>query len=262
MKNTKVFLKDNNIVRKIITSAKLDKNDIVIEIGSGEGVLTGEIARAVRKVYAIEYDLNLLDASKMSLSEFSNITFIHGDALEVDFPEDTNKIISNLPYGISSPITEKIVRFLNRKPGSTAILMYQKEFADRMVAVPGFRDYSMLSVFCQYSCDIKKITTVSKRSFRPIPAVDSVVLELTPKNIELDQGFIDFCHNIFQHKKKNMYSAIMDSRRNMLIKDKAELRERLQKADKNILKEKVFMFEIEDLVRIHKDLAKLGICRE
>lgn len=262
MRNTKVFLKDKNVVRGIIDSARLHKDDIVIEVGSGEGVLTGEIAKTVKRVYAIEYDLNLLDASKVMLSEFKNVKFVHGDALEVEFPEDANKIISNLPYAISSPITEKIVYFLNSKPGSSAILMYQKEFADRMLAMPGVRDYSMLSVFCQYTCGIRKIMTVSKRSFRPVPSVDSVVLELVPKNIRIDRGFLSFCHSIFQHKKKNLYSAVMDSRRDMLVKDKDALRKKLKSVDADLTERKVFMFEIEDLVKIHKKLAGAGICQK
>ncbi|MCL5009418.1 MAG: 16S rRNA (adenine(1518)-N(6)/adenine(1519)-N(6))-dimethyltransferase RsmA [Candidatus Parvarchaeota archaeon] len=262
MKNTKVFLKDRAVVEKIIDSAKLTKEDVVIEIGSGEGVLTKEIAKKAKHVYAIEYDLNLLDASKMELSDFDNITFVHGDALEIDFPTDANKIMSNLPYAISSPITEKIVYYLNSKPSSTAILMYQKEFADRMLAIPGIRDYSMLSVFCQYSCNIRKIITVSKRSFRPVPSVDSTVIELTPKPIHIDKGFLEFCHSIFQHKKKNLYSAVIDSRRNMLIKDREQLRERLKSIDQSYLNEKVFMLEIEELVRIHREMVKLGICQE
>ncbi len=260
MRNTRVFLRDRNVIKKIIDSAKLTGEDIVIEIGSGEGVLTEEIARIVKRVYAVEYDLNLLDASKMNLSEFDNVTFVHGDALKVDFPENANKIISNLPYAISSPITEKIVYFLNRKAGSLAVLMYQKEFAQRMMLFAGMRDYSMLSVFCQYTCNIKKVISVDKRAFRPVPSVDSMVVMLKPKNVNIDEGFLSFCHSIFQHKKKNLYSALMDSRMNLAVKDKAKLRELMGSLDTGILKEKVFMFEIEDLVNIYKDLMQLGIC--
>ena len=262
MRNTQVFLKDLNIIKAIVASAELKKDDIVLEIGSGDGRLTREIAEKVKKVYAIERDINLLDASKMNLREFKNIEFISGDALKVDFPKDVTKIISNLPYAISSPITKKIVYYLNEKPGSFAILMYQKEFGERMLAIPGIRDYSMLSVFSQYTCDINKVMNVNKGCFRPTPSVDSIVLKIKPKNKKIDEVFLNFCRAIFQHKKKNLYSAILDSRGKMAIQSKDELRKRFEKLNQDVLKEKVFLFEVEELLDIYKEASKLGICQK
>lgn len=262
MRNTQVFLKDTNIMKAIVASASLKKEDVVLEIGSGDGRLTREIADKAKKVYAIERDINLLDASKMNLKEFKNVEFIGGDALKVDFPNDVNKIISNLPYAISSPITTKIVYYLNNVPGSFAILMYQKEFGERMLSIPGIRDYSMLSVFSQYTCEIEKVMNVNKNCFRPTPSVDSVVLKITPKHKKIDEAFLAFCRAIFQHKKKNLYSAILDSRAKMAVHSKDELRERLEKLDKELLKEKVFLFEVNELLDIYKEAANLGICQK
>jgi 16S rRNA (adenine1518-N6/adenine1519-N6)-dimethyltransferase len=261
MRNTQIFLRDPNVLRAIIERAAITKTDIVIEIGSGDGRLTKEIASRAKKVYAIERDLNLLDTSKMNLAEFDNVEFVHGDALEVDFPESANKIVSNLPYAISSPITTKIVYFLNAHRGSVAILMYQKEFAERMLAIPGIRDYSMLTVFSQYTSDIKKLMNVNKKCFRPTPSVDSVVLEVKPKNIEINKGFLSFCRVIFQHKKKNFYSALLDSREKMAVHSKEEIRERLKGINEDILKRKVFFFEIDELLDIYNKILKVGIWR-
>ncbi len=262
MRNTQVFLRDINIMNKIVDSAELSKKDIVLEIGSGDGRLTKVIAEKVKKVYAIEIDLNLLDSSKMALKDMKNVEFINADALEINFPDDVNKIVSNLPYSISSPVTTKIIYFLNKRAGSFAVLMYQKEFGERMLAIPGIRDYSMLSVFCQYTCEVKKITNVSKGCFRPTPSVDSVVIKLLPKHIDIDEGFLDFCRAIFQHKKKNLYSAILDSRGKMALHTKSELKEKLETLDDSFIKEKVFLFEIEELLNIYKEMIKLGICQK
>ncbi|MEM3190838.1 MAG: 16S rRNA (adenine(1518)-N(6)/adenine(1519)-N(6))-dimethyltransferase RsmA, partial [Candidatus Parvarchaeota archaeon] len=212
MNNSKIFLKSNMVMDRIIDAAELNERDIVMEIGSGDGRLTEKIAPKVKKVYAVEKDLFLIDKSKMRLSNHKNVEFINSDILKMDFPEDISRIISNLPYNIASPITERIIYFLNSHQRSIAVLMYQREFAERMLALPGYMDYSMLTVFCTYTCNVEKVMDVSRTNFRPIPAVDSTVVKLRPKNIEIDRRFIDFCRLLFQHKKKNLYTAIISSR--------------------------------------------------
>ncbi|EFD93005.1 MAG: ribosomal RNA adenine methylase transferase [Candidatus Parvarchaeum acidophilus ARMAN-5] len=261
MNNTKVFLKDESVFNKIIKASELKKDDIILEIGSGDGRLTKRIATLVKKVYAIEIDTNLYDSAR-TLVENDNIEFINADALSIEFPENANKIISNLPYAISSPITEKIIYFLNKKRDGFAVLMYQLEFGNRMLAFPGIRDYSMISVFAQYTCDVKHISNVSKNSFRPKPAVESIILKLIPKKIEIDKNFLRFTRLLFQHKKKNLYSAIMDSR-SMLNLSKGDIRNKLEPySKKDLLKKKVFYLEIEELENIYKDMLVLGVCKK
>ncbi|MGC8516468.1 MAG: 16S rRNA (adenine(1518)-N(6)/adenine(1519)-N(6))-dimethyltransferase RsmA [Candidatus Acidifodinimicrobium sp.] len=259
MNNSKVFLKNKAIMDKIIEAAELDKNDIVLEIGSGDGRLTEKIASKAKKVYAVEKDLFLIDKSKVKLSNYKNIEFINQDILEMPFPRDVNKIISNLPYSIASPITERIIRFMNNHVDSIAVLMYQKEFGERMLAAPGYTDYSMLTIFCTYTCSITKIMDVSKANFRPIPSVDSIVIKIKPKNIKIDDNFINFCKLIFQHKKKNVYTAIMSSRSKLKTSDKDLIREKLSKVNKNYLKEKVFFLSLDDLMDLYKEVVSAGI---
>ncbi|MCL4398303.1 MAG: 16S rRNA (adenine(1518)-N(6)/adenine(1519)-N(6))-dimethyltransferase RsmA [Candidatus Parvarchaeota archaeon] len=262
MNNTKVFLKDERVFEKIITASDLKKDDIVIEIGSGDGRLTKRISPYVSKVYAIEIDTNLFDSSRTMLEDLKNVEFINGDALEIDFPKEANKIISNLPYAISSPITDKIIYFLNGKKGSLAVLMYQLEFGERMLAFPGIRDYSMISVFTQYTSKIELISRVSKNAFRPRPAVESIILRIKPKNIEINENFLEFARLLFQHKKKNLYSALMDSRGKLNVKSKEELREKLQEfKEKDKLKQKVFYLEISELEDIYDEMLRIGICK-
>ncbi len=262
MRNTKVFLRDTNMMKKVVDSAEISISDTIIEIGSGDGRLTRLIAEKAAKVYAIEMDTALLDRSKVLLSDLKNVEFVNGDALEVPFPDKTNKVVSNLPYAISSPITEKIVRFLNGKKGSIAVLMYQREFGDRMITSPGFRDYSMLTVFTRYTCDAEKVVDVPRGCFKPTPAVDSVVIKLKPKGIKIDDNFLALCRVLFQHKKKNLYSAVLDGRENFLVKSKEELRERLSHLDEPLLKEKVFYLELKQLLYIYKALVNLSLWLE
>ncbi|MBE5729232.1 ribosomal RNA small subunit methyltransferase A [Candidatus Parvarchaeota archaeon] len=255
MNNSKVFLKNKAIMDKIIESSELNENDIVLEIGSGDGRLTEKIAQKAKKVYAVEKDLFLIDESKVKLSNYKNIEFINQDILETTFPEDVNRIISNLPYSIASPITERIIRFLNKHRNSIAVLMYQKEFGERMLAIPGYTDYSMLTVFCTYTCYVSKVVDVSKSNFRPIPSVDSVVIKLKPKNIEIDDNFIKFCKLIFQHKKKNVYTAIISSRSKLKTSDKNLIREKLNNVDQSYLKEKVFFLSLDSLMDLYKKVV-------
>ena len=195
----------------------------------------------------------------MKLDGMKNIVFINADILVTNIPEDTTKIVANLPYDISSPVTEIVVSFMNKKRGTSAVLMYQKEFGERMMSVPGFRDYSMLAVFCQYTCYIEKIMNVSKNCFKPRPKVDSIVLKLRPKDVEIDRSFLKLAKLLFQHKKKSLYSAMMDIRENLNASSKDELRERLSALGEDRLKRKVFYFDVQELINIYEDVVRLSI---
>lgn len=259
MNNTKVFLKNRAIMKRIVDNAKLDKDSVVLEIGSGDGRLTEFIAERAGKVYAVEMDPFLIDIAKEKLSGFNNIQFVNEDILRMEIPEEVNRIISNLPYAISSPVTEKLVYFMNKHPNSFSVLMYQKEFAERMIAFPGLHIYSMLSVFVQYTCEVKKIMDVSKVNFKPTPSVDSMVILLKPKNISIDESFLSLCRLLFQHKNKNLYSAILDSRSKLKQTSKDIIRERIKNISDDILNRKVFSLEIDELLNIYKLMKDNGL---
>ena len=133
------FLINSDVIKFQLAQANISSNDIVLEIGGGLGNLTRCIVNNVKKTYVIEADKKLAQFLQDTYSSTSNIEVIIGDAVKVDFPSFT-KCISNLPYQISSPITFKLLRH----PFEMAILMYQKEFAQRFFAVPGSSDYSRL----------------------------------------------------------------------------------------------------------------------
>ncbi|MHA2206102.1 MAG: 16S rRNA (adenine(1518)-N(6)/adenine(1519)-N(6))-dimethyltransferase RsmA [Candidatus Thorarchaeota archaeon] len=171
------FLTDTQIARRITDVASITEKDDVLEIGGGVGALTKWIAKKAGRVFVVEVDKGLVQALKSVLSEYSNVEIIEGDALVVELPV-TNKIVSNLPYSISSEVT---FRILNTVKPDVAILMYQKEFAQRLLAKPGSREYSRLTVDFRYLADVEHVMDVPANSFYPIPAVDSTVVRIVPR---------------------------------------------------------------------------------
>ncbi|MFW9863049.1 MAG: 16S rRNA (adenine(1518)-N(6)/adenine(1519)-N(6))-dimethyltransferase RsmA [Candidatus Thorarchaeota archaeon] len=159
---------------KIIESANLDSDTTVLEIGGGLGMLSERLAESAGKVYVVEVDKRLVLALREILVNYSNVDIIQGDALTVDLPE-VDRVVSNLPYSISSPIT---FRLLEEVKFEFAILMYQSEFAQRLIAEPGSSNYSRLSVDAQYLASIKEVMQVPATDFYPIPAVDSTVVRV------------------------------------------------------------------------------------
>lgn len=240
-KETKKILQDNGIRlnknlgqnyliddfkrKKIIKYANLTENDTVLEIGPGIGTLTIKLAEEARKVIAIEQDAAIFKilSERLEKEGIDNVELINGDAVKVDFPP-FNKIVSNLPYQISSPITFK---FLNHD-FDLAVLMYQKEFADRMNGKVGTKEYSRLSAMLYFKAKVDFLTSVSRESFIPSPKVDSAVVKLTPKSEEIsDEDFKAYSKVVkalFQHRNKKARNALIDSRSQIGFKDKKELK--------------------------------------
>ena len=212
-------------MQKIIKYADLTKNDTVLEIGPGIGTLTIKLAEEARKVIAIEQDTAIFNilSERLENEGIDNVELINGDAVKVDFPP-FNKIVSNLPYQISSPITFK---FLNHD-FDLAVLMYQKEFAERMNGKVGTKEYSRLSAMLYFKAKVEFLTHVSKESFIPSPKVDSAVVKLTPKkdgtSAEDFKAYSKVVKALFQHRNKKARNALIDSRNQIGFKDKKELK--------------------------------------
>ena len=177
------YLIDKNKRDQIINFGNINKEDVILEIGTGIGTLTIELAKKAKKVIAIEQDENICKilAKRLKDEKIDNVELLNEDALNVEFPK-FNKIISNLPYQISSPITFKFLDY----DFDLAVLMYQKEFANRMNGKVGTKNYSRLSAMLYFKCDVDLLTGVSAESFIPKPKVDSTVVRLTPKLPELN----------------------------------------------------------------------------
>lgn len=176
------FLTDANIARKIVDSCRLTGGDTVLEIGCGQGALTGHILEKAGKLYGVEFDRDLY--AELRKNESTNFVLFEADILEFNFaliPESGKKIkvIGNLPYHISSPIIFRLID--HRERIETATIMLQKEVAERIVSGPHTKDYGILSVFCQFFTECKIVIIVPASAFHPKPKVDSAILQLTFK---------------------------------------------------------------------------------
>jgi 16S rRNA (adenine1518-N6/adenine1519-N6)-dimethyltransferase len=205
MRKGQHFLVDDRIAERQIGYASLSDEDVVLEIGAGYGVLTKRMARKAGKVIAIEIDPLLAE----SLNGISNVEVICDDALNVDFNElEFNKVVSNLPYQISSPVTFKLLK-RNFKLG---ILMYQKEFAERLVAEPGSKTYSRLSVMASYAADWEMLETVPPSAFRPRPRVHSCIVRVIPEKpkfeVKNEEIFYDLTRALFSHRRKKIKNSL------------------------------------------------------
>ncbi|MFW9805511.1 MAG: 16S rRNA (adenine(1518)-N(6)/adenine(1519)-N(6))-dimethyltransferase RsmA [Candidatus Thorarchaeota archaeon] len=242
------FLFNHSIAKEIVELANLSQMDVILEIGGGLGILTRLIAESAKHVHVIEVDHGLVTALHDVLKDFSNVNIIEGDALTVDLPS-VNKIIANLPYSISSEITFRILKEIQFE---TAILMYQKEFASRLVALPGTSDYSRLTVNVQYHANIEEVLDVPATMFYPLPAVDSTVVRMTRRLngpfARDDEIFHWMVGGIYPYPNKNLRKVLRIWFRNQgLEKDLAD--EVLRRAGNVVSgKERLRSITLENLI--------------
>jgi 16S rRNA (adenine1518-N6/adenine1519-N6)-dimethyltransferase len=209
------FLIDPNIVRKIIALAELDRDDRVLEIGPGRGILTDALCRAAGHVTAVEVDPRLHAFLSKRQSEFPNLTLVLGDARHYpleSLPVGT-VVVANLPYYLSTPLLFRLLEQRERLP--RMVLMLQEEVADRLAAKPRSSDYGVLSVLAQYSAEITKAFKVSAHCFRPRPEVGSALVLLTArKRRELRQNeepeFTALVKAAFAHRRKTLVNSLKD----------------------------------------------------
>jgi 16S rRNA (adenine1518-N6/adenine1519-N6)-dimethyltransferase len=191
------FLIDEKILDKEVEFANIE-NKKVIEIGPGFGFLTKKLANKAKKVIAIEKDTSLRPYLEKYLESCDNVEIIWDDVLKIDIPN--HKIVSNIPYQISSPLTFKL---LNN--GNPAVICFQKEFAERMLAQAGTRKYSRLSATVGFLAKVRKLIAVPKGCFWPQPKVDSIVLEITPQRKPKNWGKIKtLIDKIFMYPNKKI----------------------------------------------------------
>jgi 16S rRNA (adenine1518-N6/adenine1519-N6)-dimethyltransferase len=201
---------DSAVLERMVGYAGLSKEDVVLEIGTGTGDLTARLADAAKEVMSIESDARLLRLARERLRGRKNVRLIHGDATRVKFP-DFDKAVANLPYGISSAITFKLLEH----GFELAVLMYQREFAERMVAKPGSADYGRLTVNVYYRAEAEILEEVPPEAFFPPPKVTSAVVRLKPRDPPFkvaDEGrFFAVVRALFQHKRQRVRNSLLRS---------------------------------------------------
>jgi len=184
----------------ILNRAGILTHDVVLEIGAGLGALTIPLAHSVKQVYAVEKDRQILDILKTEIlvNNLANVVPLEKDILNLDIQELAQKsqhkliVMGNLPYNISSQVLVQLVK--SRKAVSRAILMFQKEVAQRLTSQPGCKEYGRLTVMLRYCSDITKLADVSASLFFPKPKVDSEILEFRfkthPEYLAADEAFL------------------------------------------------------------------------
>jgi 16S rRNA (adenine1518-N6/adenine1519-N6)-dimethyltransferase len=203
------FLIDKSVAKREISYATLDSNDTVLEIGPGKGILTQLLAQKVKQVIAIEIDSNLISHLKQLVPD--NVLLINADVLDIDYHElpTFNKIVANLPFQISSPITFKFLTY----PFQKAILIYQKDFAERMIARPRSKEYSRLSVGIYYKTHCSMLEQIPRTCFYPVPQVDSSIVKLIPRdsppfNVINEDFFFEVTKKLFAHRRKTIRTIL------------------------------------------------------
>ena len=207
------FLKDINVVKRIVDVSGVDSNSLVIEVGPGGAIMTRELALRSKNVLAYEIDVDLEDELNKRLVGLDNVDINFKDFLEADLTSDLAKyeyknlyFVSNVPYYITTPILMKLIDSkLNFKK---IVMMVQKEVGDRFTTSPGSKSYGSITVLLNYYYDVRKEFNVSRNQFVPVPNVDSVIVSFAEKENKLPlkdfNTFQKLIYDSFQYKRKNL----------------------------------------------------------
>lgn len=230
------YLVDANIKDKIINSSGIGRNDTVLEIGPGFGALTIDLAASGAKVFAVEKDKKACAIFKEICGDkYRNLEIFNGDILDFEIGElkaaKRVKVIGNLPYYATTPIIEYLIE--NRGLIESALIVVQKEVADRLLAQPGSKDYGSISCFIRYHTNPSYIYTIKRTSFYPEPEVDSSILRLgmlaePAVKVNDEKLFFKIVRGSFNQRRKTIINSL--SRPEVLGLPKKDLLKILEKA--------------------------------
>ena len=193
------FLNSQSIAESIVSEAKITKNDVVYEIGTGLGVLTPLLCQKAKKVISVDADENLIKNARDKLSDFENLVLKSGDGFK---KKDSFSIfVSNLPYSKSKDAIE----WLAQRTFSHGVIMVQKEFAEKLVAKS--KNRKAISIIATHAFDIEKISNVGKNNFSPPPKVDSIILKIAKKT-DVDKKLIFTINEIFSYRRKTVKNIL------------------------------------------------------
>lgn len=207
------FLKDINVVKRIVGVAGIKERSLVIEVGPGGAIMTRELASVASNVLAYEIDQDLKDELNKRLEGCSNVEVVFKDFLNADLLADVSKyqydklyFVSNVPYYITTPILMKLINSDLRF--EKIVMMVQKEVGDRFSTKCGNREYGSITVLLNYFYNVKKEFVVSRGQFVPQPNVDSVIVSFSEKSDKLPVNNFSFFEKLvrdsFQHKRKTL----------------------------------------------------------
>jgi len=200
------FLRNRGAVTRIVEAVEPAADDIVVEIGPGEGVLTEKLAELPNELIAVEIDPELSDKLRAQYGE--RITLINEDAIDAPLPDRAFRAVGNLPYNAGTPILRRVVADPNCR---RAVFMLQKEVADRLVAKPGDEAYGYLTLFVRLYASARILMTLEPKSFYPPPKVRSAVVVLDPdRKPFVSDALIDLISASFRMRRKKLVNNLTD----------------------------------------------------
>ena len=259
------FLVSERVPRRIVDLAGLQADDTVIEVGVGLGALTRPLAAVVARVIGLEADAGIVRLHEQQQDLPANVTLIHADVLKVDLaglvePDRRLKIVANLPYSISSPFLFRLIDLAERM--DSAVVMLQKEVAQRLMASPGTREYGVPTVLFAACAEVRPLLAVAPAEFHPRPKVDSLVVRIAfqpqPARVtglgSFDRAlFTRIVHAVFGQRRKTLLNGLAGM---VPGGDKTRLAERVRAAgiDPSTRAETL---GLEDFVGLTRSLAPL-----
>jgi 16S rRNA (adenine1518-N6/adenine1519-N6)-dimethyltransferase len=197
------MLVDRRILAKIISAAYIGKDEIVLEAGTGQGILTAELCKYAKQVISYEIDIKLYrKVQGQLLSQFKNLELVNADLFKTKDPHFFDVFISNLPYSRSRDAIE----WLSTQEFDRAILMVQEEFADKLAARPGSKNYRAISALAAHCFAIEKLFKVRRESFEPQPKVESSIIRIIPINAITREGIRNI-NLLFSRRNKKASSV-------------------------------------------------------
>ncbi len=210
------FLVDEVIASKIVDLLEIRKDDTILEIGTGRGILTQTMANMGARIYSFEIDRTLIEELDRKFKPSPNVKIVNQDFLKIEpgnYCSGGFKLIGNIPYDITSPVLEWMLKYRSRL--TRAVITAQLELADRISSSPGSKNWAPIAIFCQCRFDIKKEMTISPKAFYPPPKVTSATLVFNPREEYqiADWGYFEKVVRLsFAHRRKLLANnlSVMD----------------------------------------------------
>jgi 16S rRNA (adenine1518-N6/adenine1519-N6)-dimethyltransferase len=245
------FLSNKHIASRVVSAAELTRTDTVLEPGAGYGTLTHLLEEQAGQVLAVEKDRRLVSHLRKEFENGPTVSVIEGDVLKVPLPQ-FNKVVGTPPYALSS----KLILFLTRKKFELASLVFQKEFGERLLAEPGTAEYGRLSITAQRSLRIQPIMNIPAAAFRPRPKVDSILLRLSPNDVNTavnERLFEELVRGLFNQRRRVVRSSFLHFLSKKIGREMAR-----KNMGSMILPEKrVYQLTISDLEELCQQLYKV-----
>ncbi|MDH7601832.1 MAG: 16S rRNA (adenine(1518)-N(6)/adenine(1519)-N(6))-dimethyltransferase RsmA [Armatimonadota bacterium] len=215
------FLVDANILRRIANAAEVGPGDHVLEIGTGLGTLTRELAKKGAAVVSVEVDRSFQPLIEKVVTGLDSVEVVFADFLKLDLEDFLGDrwsgkwvLVGNLPYSITSPLITKTVSA--KHLFSKIVVTVQKEVAQRLSAEPGSDQYGALTVFVQYYCEVEQLAVIPPSAFFPVPEVESALVRLKPRerpavDVSDEQLFFAVVRSAFGKRRKTLLNALSSS---------------------------------------------------